>query len=97
MKAARPDLQGSMPEKVKAKPKQNEAVNVKQAVMPDGKRVSKTCSEFEERIGEADSRISKFEDDAAARSGTGDALNAQLKDTQWKLADLEDRLRRNNL
>ncbi|KAJ1096826.1 hypothetical protein NDU88_001957 [Pleurodeles waltl] len=60
-------------------------------------RVAKTCSEFAVRIGEAESRISKLEDEAVIQGETCDLLKAQLDDTQWKLADLEDRLRQNNL
>ncbi|KAJ1141496.1 hypothetical protein NDU88_007826 [Pleurodeles waltl] len=59
--------------------------------------VAKTCSEFVTRIGEAETRISKLEDDAVSQRALGDSMKAQLKDAQWKLTDLEDRLRRNNL
>ncbi|KAJ1143132.1 hypothetical protein NDU88_009443 [Pleurodeles waltl] len=60
-------------------------------------RVAKAYSEFAVRMGKAETRISKLEEDDAAQRETGDLLKAQVDDTHWKLADLEDRLRRNIL
>ncbi|KAJ1207855.1 hypothetical protein NDU88_003245 [Pleurodeles waltl] len=46
---------------------------------------------------EADTRISRLEDDFGSQKMTREAMEKQLEDTQWKLTDLEDGLRRNNL
>ncbi|KAJ1140803.1 hypothetical protein NDU88_007141 [Pleurodeles waltl] len=61
------------------------------------RRVAKTCSEFIARMEEAETRISRLEDDVGFQKMTREAMEKQLEDTQWKLTDLEDRLRRNNL
>ncbi|KAJ1099034.1 hypothetical protein NDU88_004138 [Pleurodeles waltl] len=59
--------------------------------------MAQKCYEFATCMGEAEIRISKLEDDAASQGVIGDSMKAQLEDAQWKLMDLEDRLRRNNL
>ncbi|KAJ1161665.1 hypothetical protein NDU88_002149 [Pleurodeles waltl] len=59
--------------------------------------VDKTCSEFTARMKEAETRISCLEDDVGFQRMTWKTMEKQLEDTQWKLTDLEDRLRRNNL
>ncbi|KAJ1119545.1 hypothetical protein NDU88_007730 [Pleurodeles waltl] len=46
---------------------------------------------------EAETRISDLEDDIGSQRATQEIMEKQLEDTQWKLTDLEDRLRRNNL
>ncbi|KAJ1148889.1 hypothetical protein NDU88_001713 [Pleurodeles waltl] len=46
---------------------------------------------------EAETRISRLEDDAGSQKMTREAMEKQLEDTQWKLTDLVDRLRRNHL
>ncbi|KAJ1205667.1 hypothetical protein NDU88_001095 [Pleurodeles waltl] len=61
------------------------------------RRVAKTCSEFATRMEEVETRISHLEDNAGSQQVTREAMEKQLEDTQWKLTDLEDRLRRNNL
>ncbi|KAJ1211605.1 hypothetical protein NDU88_006963 [Pleurodeles waltl] len=61
------------------------------------RRVSKTCSEFTTRMEEAETQISHLEDEAGSHQSSREAMEKQLEDTQWKLTDLEDRLRRNNL
>ncbi|KAJ1188168.1 hypothetical protein NDU88_004932 [Pleurodeles waltl] len=61
------------------------------------RRVSKTCSEFTTRMEEVETRISHLEDEAGSHQVTREAMEKELEDTQWKLTDLEDRLRRNNL
>ncbi|KAJ1144981.1 hypothetical protein NDU88_011273 [Pleurodeles waltl] len=61
------------------------------------RRVAKTCSEFTTRMEEAEIRISRLEDEAGARQSSREMMEKQLEDTQWKLTDLEDRMRRNNL
>ncbi|KAJ1190218.1 hypothetical protein NDU88_006956 [Pleurodeles waltl] len=61
------------------------------------RRVAKTCSEFATRMEEVETRISHLEDEAGSQQVTREAIEKQLEDTQWKLTDLEDRLRRNNL
>ncbi|KAJ1115744.1 hypothetical protein NDU88_003966 [Pleurodeles waltl] len=61
------------------------------------RRVAKTCSEFTTRMEEAETRISHLEDEAGARQSSREMMEKQLEDTQWKLTDLEDRMRRNNL
>ncbi|KAJ1204274.1 hypothetical protein NDU88_008055 [Pleurodeles waltl] len=61
------------------------------------RRVAKTCSEFTTRMEEAETRISSLEDEAGARQSSREMMEKQLEDTQWKLTDLEDRMRRNNL
>ncbi|KAJ1142698.1 hypothetical protein NDU88_009011 [Pleurodeles waltl] len=61
------------------------------------RRVAKTCSEFTTRMEEAESRISRLEDEAGSHQSSREAMKKQLEDTQWKLTDLEDRMRRNNL
>ncbi|KAJ1151627.1 hypothetical protein NDU88_004407 [Pleurodeles waltl] len=61
------------------------------------RRVAKTCSEFTTRMEEAETRISHLEDEAGSYQLSREAMEKQLEDTQWKLTDLEDRLRRNNL
>ncbi|KAJ1106771.1 hypothetical protein NDU88_004169 [Pleurodeles waltl] len=61
------------------------------------RRVAKTCSEFTTRMEEAETRISRLEDEAGARQSSREMVEKQLEDTQWKLTDLEDRMRRNNL
>ncbi|KAJ1109277.1 hypothetical protein NDU88_006640 [Pleurodeles waltl] len=60
-------------------------------------RVAKTCSEFTTRMEEAETRISRLEDEAGSHQSSREAMEKQLEDTQWKLTDLEDRMRRNNL
>ncbi|KAJ1106091.1 hypothetical protein NDU88_003494 [Pleurodeles waltl] len=60
-------------------------------------RVAKTCSEFTTRMEEAETRISRLEDDVRSQRMTCETMEKQLEDTQWKLSELEDRLRRNNL
>ncbi|KAJ1154403.1 hypothetical protein NDU88_007155 [Pleurodeles waltl] len=60
-------------------------------------RVAKTCSEFSTRMEEVETRISHLEDEAGFQQVTREVMEKQLEDTQWKLTDLEDRLRRNNL
>ncbi|KAJ1180294.1 hypothetical protein NDU88_005516 [Pleurodeles waltl] len=59
--------------------------------------VAKTCSAFATRMEEVETRISRLEDDVGSQKLTRDTMEKQLEDTQWKLTDLEDRLRRNNL
>ncbi|KAJ1180787.1 hypothetical protein NDU88_006003 [Pleurodeles waltl] len=59
--------------------------------------VAKTCSEFVTRMEEVETRISRLENDVGSQKLTRDTMEKQLEDTQWKLTDLEDRLRRNNL
>ncbi|KAJ1133229.1 hypothetical protein NDU88_011526 [Pleurodeles waltl] len=61
------------------------------------RRVANTCSEFTTRMEEVETRISHPEDEAGSHQVTREAMEKQLEDTQWKLTDLEDRLRRNNL
>ncbi|KAJ1114125.1 hypothetical protein NDU88_002364 [Pleurodeles waltl] len=61
------------------------------------RRVAKTCSEFTTRMEEAETRISCLEDEAGAHQSSREVMEKQLEDTQWKLTDLEDRMRRNNL
>ncbi|KAJ1161638.1 hypothetical protein NDU88_002122 [Pleurodeles waltl] len=61
------------------------------------RRVAKTCSEFTARMKVAETRISRLEDDIGSQKMTQETMEKQLEDTQWKLTDLEDRLRRNNL
>ncbi|KAJ1103784.1 hypothetical protein NDU88_001205 [Pleurodeles waltl] len=61
------------------------------------RRVAKTCSEFTTRMEEAETRISRLDDEAGARQSSREMMEKQLEDTQWKLTDLEDRMRRNNL
>ncbi|KAJ1167920.1 hypothetical protein NDU88_008305 [Pleurodeles waltl] len=46
---------------------------------------------------EVETRISHLEDEAGSQQVTRESMEKQLEDTQWKLTDLEDRLRRNNL
>ncbi|KAJ1171666.1 hypothetical protein NDU88_003525 [Pleurodeles waltl] len=46
---------------------------------------------------EAETRISRLEDEAGAHQSSREVMEKQLEDTQWKLTDLEDRMRRNNL
>ncbi|KAJ1093530.1 hypothetical protein NDU88_006630 [Pleurodeles waltl] len=60
-------------------------------------RVAKMCSEFAERLGGAGNRTSKLEDDQTAQTLAINLFKAHVDDAQWKLTDLEDRLRRNNL
>ncbi|KAJ1156037.1 hypothetical protein NDU88_008762 [Pleurodeles waltl] len=60
------------------------------------RRVAKTCSEFTARMEEAETHISRLEDDVGSQKMTWEAMEKQHEDTQWKLTDLEDRLRRNN-
>ncbi|KAJ1118704.1 hypothetical protein NDU88_006892 [Pleurodeles waltl] len=60
-------------------------------------RVAKTCSEFAVRMGKAETQISKLEHDVATQGDFGDLLKAQMDDTQWKLLDLEDGPKQNNL
>ncbi|KAJ1207916.1 hypothetical protein NDU88_003306 [Pleurodeles waltl] len=61
------------------------------------RRVAKTCSEFTTRMEEAETRIWRLEDEAGARQSSREMMEKQLEDTHWKLTDLEDRMRRNNL
>ncbi|KAJ1115535.1 hypothetical protein NDU88_003759 [Pleurodeles waltl] len=61
------------------------------------RRVAKTFSEFTTRMEEAETRISRLEDEAGAHESSREVMEKQLEDTQWKLTDLEDRMRRNNL
>ncbi|KAJ1100213.1 hypothetical protein NDU88_005300 [Pleurodeles waltl] len=46
---------------------------------------------------EAETRISHLEDDVGSQRMTRETMEKQLEDMQWKLTELEDRLRRNNL
>ncbi|KAJ1213367.1 hypothetical protein NDU88_001005 [Pleurodeles waltl] len=48
-------------------------------------------------VGEAETRISKLEDDTAAQGEIRDSLRSQIEDAQWKMADLENRAWQNNL
>ncbi|KAJ1175473.1 hypothetical protein NDU88_000761 [Pleurodeles waltl] len=57
----------------------------------------KTCSEFATRLGEAETRISRLEDDVVSQRTLGDTMEKKREDAQWKLTDLEDKRRRNNL
>ncbi|KAJ1163059.1 hypothetical protein NDU88_003522 [Pleurodeles waltl] len=59
--------------------------------------VAKTCSEFATRIEVAETQISRSEDDVGSQKAIRDTMEKQLEDAQWKLTDLEDRLRHNNL
>ncbi|KAJ1180702.1 hypothetical protein NDU88_005919 [Pleurodeles waltl] len=59
--------------------------------------VAKTCSEFTACMEEAETQISHLEDDIGSQRATRETMEKQLEDTQWKLTDLEDRLRSNNL
>ncbi|KAJ1114895.1 hypothetical protein NDU88_003125 [Pleurodeles waltl] len=61
------------------------------------RRVAKMCTKFAVSMGEAETRISKLEDDAVAHWEIKYSLKAQMEDTHWKLADLEYRSRQNNL
>ncbi|KAJ1154736.1 hypothetical protein NDU88_007479 [Pleurodeles waltl] len=61
------------------------------------RQVAKTCSEFASRMEEVETRISRLEDDVGSQKVTLETMEKQLEDTQWKLTDLEDRLRCNNL
>ncbi|KAJ1203810.1 hypothetical protein NDU88_007591 [Pleurodeles waltl] len=61
------------------------------------RRLAKTCSEFSMRMEEAETWISRLEDDVGSQRMTRETMEKQLEDTQWKLTDLEDRLRCNNL
>ncbi|KAJ1202736.1 hypothetical protein NDU88_006533 [Pleurodeles waltl] len=61
------------------------------------RRVAKTCLEFATCMEEVETRISCLEDDAGSQQVIWETMEKQLEDTQWKLTDLEDRLRRNNL
>ncbi|KAJ1107359.1 hypothetical protein NDU88_004750 [Pleurodeles waltl] len=46
---------------------------------------------------EVETSISHLKDEARSQQVTREAMEKQLEDTQWKLTDLEDRLRPNNL
>ncbi|KAJ1108457.1 hypothetical protein NDU88_005833, partial [Pleurodeles waltl] len=59
--------------------------------------VAKTCTDFAIRIGEAETHTSKLEDDTAMQGEIRESLRIQMEDTQWKMADLENRARQNNL
>ncbi|KAJ1105133.1 hypothetical protein NDU88_002541 [Pleurodeles waltl] len=58
---------------------------------------AKTCTDFVIHIGEAGTRISKLEDDTAMQGEIREFLRSEMEDTQWKMADLENRSRQNNL
>ncbi|KAJ1082204.1 hypothetical protein NDU88_002372 [Pleurodeles waltl] len=60
------------------------------------RRVAKT-SEFASRLEEVETQISRLEDDVGSQKVTQETMEKQLEDTQWKLTDLEDRLRCNKL
>ncbi|KAJ1117536.1 hypothetical protein NDU88_005735 [Pleurodeles waltl] len=53
------------------------------------------CTDFATRIGEAETRISKLEDETATQVEIRESLRSQMEDTQWKMADLENRARQN--
>ncbi|KAJ1191487.1 hypothetical protein NDU88_000803 [Pleurodeles waltl] len=61
------------------------------------RRVAKTGSEIATQMEEVETCISHLEDEAGSHQVTREAMEKHLEDTQWKLTDLEDRLRRNNL
>ncbi|KAJ1149607.1 hypothetical protein NDU88_002414 [Pleurodeles waltl] len=48
-------------------------------------------------MGKAETRISRLEDDAAAQGEIRDSPKAQMEDTHWKLAGLEEDRGKNNL
>ncbi|KAJ1103727.1 hypothetical protein NDU88_001148 [Pleurodeles waltl] len=60
-------------------------------------RVAKTCSEFATHIEEAETWISRVEYDIGSQKAIGNTMEKQLEDAKWKLTDVEDRLRRDNL
>ncbi|KAJ1186931.1 hypothetical protein NDU88_003711 [Pleurodeles waltl] len=58
------------------------------------RQVAKTCTEFATCIGEVETRISRLQDDVVSQRALWDSMEKKLEDAQWKLMDLEDRLRR---
>lgn len=61
------------------------------------RRMSKTCSEFSTRITEAETRISQLEDNMAIQQAKVESIQSSRDDTVYKLTDLENLARRNNL
>ncbi|KAJ1173352.1 hypothetical protein NDU88_005188 [Pleurodeles waltl] len=61
------------------------------------RRVAKACTDFAIHIGEAETRVSKSEVDTAMQGEIRESLRSQMEDTQWKMADLENRARQSNL
>ncbi|KAJ1193234.1 hypothetical protein NDU88_002538 [Pleurodeles waltl] len=53
------------------------------------RQVAKTCSEFTTRMEEAETRISRLEDDVGSLRMTRETMEKQLEDTQWKMTELE--------
>ncbi|KAJ1150969.1 hypothetical protein NDU88_003756 [Pleurodeles waltl] len=61
------------------------------------RRVAKGCLEFASCMEEVETRISRLEDNVGSQKVTQETMEKQLEGTQWKLTDLEDRLRHNDL
>lgn len=71
--------------------------NVCRKLQNSVRRIAKTCSEFTARITEAEACISYLEDKLASQKTMNETLRAVKDDMLWKLIDLENRARRNNL
>ncbi|KAJ1193583.1 hypothetical protein NDU88_002879 [Pleurodeles waltl] len=52
------------------------------------RRVAKTCSEFTTRMEEAETRISRLEDEAGARQSSREMMEKQLEDTHFAFLQL---------
>ncbi|KAJ1203195.1 hypothetical protein NDU88_006988 [Pleurodeles waltl] len=61
------------------------------------RKVAKSCTEIEAKLGTMDERIVAVEEDVDMLKQQNAAQEGQLTDIMWKLEDFENRQRRNNL
>ncbi|KAJ1083159.1 hypothetical protein NDU88_003319 [Pleurodeles waltl] len=61
------------------------------------RKVAKSCTEIDAKLGSMDERIAAVEDDVDALKQQCVTQDGQLTDIMWKLEDYENRQRRNNL
>ncbi|KAJ1119809.1 hypothetical protein NDU88_007994 [Pleurodeles waltl] len=61
------------------------------------RKVAKSCTEIEAKLGSMDERIAVVEEDVDILKQQNATQEGQLTDIMWKLEDFENRQRRNNL
>ncbi|KAJ1206462.1 hypothetical protein NDU88_001867 [Pleurodeles waltl] len=61
------------------------------------RKVAKSCTEIEAKLGTMDQRIVTVEEDVDTLKQQNAMQEGQLTDIMWKLEDFENRQRRNNL
>ncbi|KAJ1199456.1 hypothetical protein NDU88_003290 [Pleurodeles waltl] len=61
------------------------------------RKVAKSCTEIETKLGTMEERIVAVEEDVDSLKQQNVMQESQMTDVMWKLEDLENRYRRNNL